>query len=32
LGLADISKSTKIQAKYLEYLEEGQYSKLPADV
>jgi cytoskeletal protein RodZ len=32
LTLADISKSTKIQAKYLEYLEENEYKKLPADV
>jgi hypothetical protein len=32
LSLAEISKSTKIQAKYLEYLEEGDYMKLPADV
>jgi len=32
LSLADISKSTKIQAKYLEYIEEGDYLKLPADV
>lgn len=32
LSLADISKSTKIQIKYLEYLEQGEYLKLPADV
>jgi cytoskeleton protein RodZ len=32
LSLAEISKSTKIQAKYLEYIEEGEYMKLPADV
>ncbi|NTV40848.1 MAG: helix-turn-helix domain-containing protein [Candidatus Moranbacteria bacterium] len=32
LGLADISKGTKIQVKYLQYLEEGEYMKLPADV
>ncbi|HEX8974322.1 MAG TPA: RodZ domain-containing protein [Patescibacteria group bacterium] len=32
LSIQDVSKSTKIQAKYLEYLEEGEYSKLPADV
>ncbi|KKQ45148.1 MAG: Transcriptional regulator, XRE family [Candidatus Moranbacteria bacterium GW2011_GWC2_37_8] len=32
LSLAEISKSTKIQVKYLEYLEEGEYLKLPADV
>jgi cytoskeleton protein RodZ len=32
LSLAEISKSTKIQAKYLQYIEEGDYLKLPADV
>lgn len=32
LSLNEISKHTRIQAKYLEYLEEGKYSKLPADV
>ncbi|MCX6765747.1 MAG: DUF4115 domain-containing protein [Candidatus Moranbacteria bacterium] len=32
LSLSEISKNTKIQAKYLEYLENGQYEKLPADV
>ena len=32
LSLGEISKSTKIQVKYLEYLEEGIYLKLPADV
>jgi transcriptional regulator with XRE-family HTH domain len=32
LSLAEISKSTKIRAQYLEYLEEGDYLKLPADV
>jgi cytoskeleton protein RodZ len=32
LSLADVSRSTKIQAKYLEYLKEGEYMKLPADV
>lgn len=32
LSLNEISKSTKIQAKYLEYLENGEYLKLPADV
>jgi hypothetical protein len=31
LSLGEISKTTKIQVKYLEYLEEGTYSKLPAD-
>ena len=32
LGINDISKSTRIQVKYLQYLEDGDYSKLPADV
>lgn len=32
LSLVDISKGTKIQTKYLEYLEVGEYTKLPADV
>ncbi|HOF42517.1 MAG TPA: DUF4115 domain-containing protein [Candidatus Moranbacteria bacterium] len=32
LSLADVSRSTKIQIKYLEYLENGNYQKLPADV
>ncbi|OGI16213.1 MAG: hypothetical protein A3E38_02605 [Candidatus Moranbacteria bacterium RIFCSPHIGHO2_12_FULL_54_9] len=32
MSLAEISKVTKIQVKYLEYLENGQYDKLPADV
>lgn len=32
LSLIEISKSTKIQVKYLEYIEEGVYLKLPADV
>jgi len=32
LSLADVSKSTKIQVKYLAFLEDGEYSKLPADV
>lgn len=32
ISLADVSKSTKIQLKYLEYLEDGAYGKLPADV
>ncbi|EKE25279.1 MAG: XRE family transcriptional regulator [uncultured bacterium] len=32
LSLSEISKSTRIQTKYLEYLEEGEYMKLPADV
>lgn len=32
ISLAEISRATKIQVKYLEYLEEGAYEKLPADV
>lgn len=32
LSLQEVSKSTKIQVKYLEYLEDGEYAKLPADV
>lgn len=32
IALGEVSKSTKIQVKYLEYLENGQYGKLPADV
>lgn len=32
LTVADMSKATKIQAKYIEALEKGQYEKLPADV
>lgn len=32
LSLSEISKHTRIQVKYLEYLEEGEYAKLPADV
>lgn len=32
ISLNEISKHTKIQAKYLEYLESGEYDKLPADV
>jgi cytoskeletal protein RodZ len=32
LSLVDVAKSTKIQVKYLEYLEENECSKLPADV
>jgi transcriptional regulator with XRE-family HTH domain len=31
-SLADISKNTRIQIEYLEYLEQGAYDKLPADV
>lgn len=30
--LAEVSRLTRIQMKYLEYLEEGQYGRLPADV
>lgn len=32
LHISDIAKATKIQAKYIEYLEKGEYRKLPADV
>ncbi len=32
LSLGEISKGTKIQTKYLQYFEEGEYMKLPADV
>lgn len=32
MSLVDVSKSTKIQVKYLEYLENGEYQKLPAEV
>ncbi len=32
LSLSEISKNTKVQGKYLEYLENGEYEKLPADV
>ena len=32
MSLSEISKVTRIQVKYLEYLENGQYEKLPADV
>lgn len=32
LSLNEISKNTRIQAKYLEYLENGEYEKMPADV
>lgn len=31
-SLNEVSRFTKIQVKYLEYLEEGQYEKLPVDV
>lgn len=32
ISLSDVAKATKVQAKYLEYLEAGAYDKLPADV
>lgn len=32
ISLNEVAKSTKIQLKYLEYLEAGQYEKLPVDV
>jgi cytoskeletal protein RodZ len=32
ISLVEVSKSTKIQVKYLEYLENGEYDKLPAKV
>jgi len=32
ISLNKVSQSTKIQIKYLEYLEQGNYDKLPADV
>lgn len=32
MSLSEISKATRIQVKYLEYIENGQYEKLPADV
>lgn len=32
ISLGEISRYTRIQVKYLEYLEEGAYDKLPADV
>lgn len=31
-SLADVSRNTRIQIEYLEYLEQGVYDKLPADV
>lgn len=30
LSLEDVSQSTKIKAKYLEYIEKGEYNKLPS--
>ncbi|MBP9728255.1 MAG: helix-turn-helix domain-containing protein [Candidatus Moranbacteria bacterium] len=32
MSLGEVSKATRIQVKYLEYLETGAYEKLPADV
>jgi len=32
ITLGEVSKSTRIQIKYLEYLESGRFEKLPADV
>lgn len=32
ISLSEVSKNTHIQAKYLEYIEEGDYDSLPADV
>ena len=32
ISLGEVAKSTKIKAAYLEYLEEGDYDALPADV
>jgi len=32
MSLGEASRQTRIQSKYLEYLEEGQYDKLPVDV
>lgn len=32
LTVSDVAKGAKIQARYLEFLEEGDYAKLPADV
>ena len=32
ITLGEVSRSTKIQIKYLEYLESGHFEKLPADV
>lgn len=32
ISLNEVSKHTKIQMKYLEYLENGEYEKLPAEV
>lgn len=32
LSLPEVSKAIKVQVKYLEFLERGQYERLPADV
>lgn len=32
MSLADVSRNTNIQVKYLEFIEEGAYEKLPVDV
>ena len=32
ISLGEVSRYTRIQVKYLEYLEEGRYDKLPVDV
>jgi hypothetical protein len=32
ISISEVSRLTRIQIKYLEYLEEGDYEKLPADV
>ncbi len=32
ISLTDVSKNTNIQVKYLEFIEEGSYDNLPADV
>lgn len=32
ISLSDVSRNTNIQIKYLEFLEEGAYEKLPVDV
>ena len=32
ISLSEVSRATKVQVKYLEYLEEGKYEALPADV
>jgi cytoskeletal protein RodZ len=32
MSLGEVSRSTRIQVKYLEYLEEGAYDRLPVDV